>query len=66
MSSIVFLTGATSGFGQSCARKFASAGHKLILNGRRKERLEALATELKNAHQTESLILPIDVRNQEE
>ena len=66
MSSIVFITGATSGFGQSCARKFASAGHKLILNGRRKERLEALATELKNANQTESLILPIDVRNQEE
>lgn len=65
MSSIVFITGASSGFGQSCARKFASSGHRLILNGRRKERLEELAAELKNKYQTETYLLPVDVREQD-
>lgn len=65
MSSIVFITGASSGFGQSCARKFASQGHRLILNGRRKDRLETLAKELKDDFQTDSYILAIDVREQD-
>jgi NADP-dependent 3-hydroxy acid dehydrogenase YdfG len=48
MSSIVLITGATSGFGRSCATLFAEKGHRLILNGRRKDRLEKLANELKD------------------
>lgn len=66
MSSIVFITGATSGFGLACARKFAQNGYALILNGRRKERLEALSNELQEKYQTNSYLLPIDVRNQQE
>jgi 3-hydroxy acid dehydrogenase/malonic semialdehyde reductase len=66
MSSIVFITGATSGFGLACAKKFAENGYALILNGRRKERLEALSTELQEKYQTNCYLLPVDVRNQEE
>ncbi len=43
---IVFVTGATSGFGESIARKFIQNGSKVIATGRRKERLEKLKAEL--------------------
>ncbi|RJF98942.1 SDR family NAD(P)-dependent oxidoreductase [Noviherbaspirillum saxi] len=43
---IVLITGATSGFGEEMARKFAQNGHKVIATGRRKERLDKLAAEL--------------------
>ena len=39
---IVFITGASSGIGRSCARAFAAQGTKLILAARRAERLEEL------------------------
>lgn len=42
MSNVVFITGATSGFGAASARKFADNGWKVIATGRRLERLEAL------------------------
>ncbi len=42
---IVFVTGATSGFGAAIARRFAAEGHQIIAAGRRKERLEALRQE---------------------
>lgn len=42
----VFITGATSGFGEAAARRFASAGARLVLCGRRGERLEALRNGL--------------------
>ncbi|MFG1172625.1 bifunctional NADP-dependent 3-hydroxy acid dehydrogenase/3-hydroxypropionate dehydrogenase YdfG [Erwiniaceae bacterium CAU 1747] len=43
---IVFVTGATAGFGQSITRRFIAQGHKVIATGRRQERLEALKAEL--------------------
>ncbi|MEI7076256.1 bifunctional NADP-dependent 3-hydroxy acid dehydrogenase/3-hydroxypropionate dehydrogenase YdfG [Pectobacterium carotovorum] len=43
---IIFVTGATAGFGESITRKFISAGHKVIATGRRQERLDALKAEL--------------------
>ena len=43
----VMITGATGGFGEAFARKFAAAGCKLILTSRKQDRLDALATELK-------------------
>jgi 3-hydroxy acid dehydrogenase / malonic semialdehyde reductase len=49
MNKIVLITGATSGFGEATARKFAAGGFDLIITGRRKERLEALKKELESA-----------------
>ncbi len=43
---IVFITGASAGFGAEMARTFAGHGHQVILAGRRVERLQALAAEL--------------------
>jgi NADP-dependent 3-hydroxy acid dehydrogenase YdfG len=42
---IVFVTGATSGFGAAIARRFAAEGHRIIAAGRRQERLSALVAE---------------------
>lgn len=44
--SCVFITGATSGFGAAAARRFAAEGARLVLCGRRAERLEAMQGEL--------------------
>jgi 3-hydroxy acid dehydrogenase/malonic semialdehyde reductase len=58
---IVFVTGATSGFGAAIARRFARDGHRIIATGRRAERLAALRAEL---GQAVALTLPLDVRDQ--
>jgi len=61
MKSTVFITGATSGFGEATARLFADAGWKLVLTGRRKERLDALCAELSAKTEVHGLVL--DVRD---
>ena len=61
MNKIVLITGATSGIGLACARKFAANGDKLILTGRNEQRL----TELKRELGTEVLTLAFDVRDRE-
>jgi 3-hydroxy acid dehydrogenase/malonic semialdehyde reductase len=43
---IVFITGASAGFGAAIARQFVAAGHRAVISGRRAERLEALRNEL--------------------
>ncbi|MBN3206912.1 bifunctional NADP-dependent 3-hydroxy acid dehydrogenase/3-hydroxypropionate dehydrogenase YdfG [Pectobacterium brasiliense] len=58
---IIFVTGATAGFGESITRKFISAGHKVIATGRRQERLDALKAELGDALYP----LKLDVRNRQ-
>lgn len=45
MQSVIFITGATSGFGAATARKFAENGWKVVATGRRLERLQALQSE---------------------
>lgn len=61
MSKIVFITGATAGFGKACAEKFAAHGYDLILNGRRADRLQELCSALEKKFNIAVLILPFDV-----
>lgn len=60
------VTGATAGIGEACTHILAQNGYKLIVTGRRKERLEALAQQLKEKYNTEVHTLNFDVRNREE
>ena len=64
MNKIVLITGATSGIGLGCARKFAENGDRLILTGRNEKRLDEIRHELE-AKGTEVIILPFDVRDSE-
>jgi 3-hydroxy acid dehydrogenase / malonic semialdehyde reductase len=64
MANIVFITGATSGFGKACAEKFATHGYDLILNGRRTDRLQEMAGILEKKYNVAALQLPFDVREQ--
>ncbi len=62
---IVFITGASSGIGRSCARAFAAKGARLILAARRRDRLRALAAELMRTYASKVHNLALDVRSQE-
>jgi 3-hydroxy acid dehydrogenase / malonic semialdehyde reductase len=66
MNKTVLITGATSGFGKACAQRFAKEGYRIIINGRRKERLQQLQQELQNEYGAEVHILVFDVRQKEE
>lgn len=61
LMSIVCITGASSGFGKSCAELFAGHGHHLIITARRADRLEALAADLRARHSVQVLPLVFDV-----
>ena len=63
MDQYIFITGASSGFGEATARLFAKRGWSLILLARRKERLLALKEELSN--QVEVIVLSCDVREEQ-
>ncbi len=63
MDNIVLITGATSGIGEACAKKYAAAGHSLIVTGRRAERLEELKLTLEEAHGIQVLPLVFDVQD---
>lgn len=62
---IVFITGASSGIGEGCAKKFAENGYRLVLNGRNLEKLNRLNELLKREYGAETLLLPFDVRDRE-
>lgn len=66
MNRIIFITGATSGIGKACAEKFASGGDKVIINGRRTDKLGELKESLVQKYQSEVFVTPFDVRNKEE
>lgn len=65
MKDYVYITGASSGFGEACARKFASGGWNLIITGRRADRLERLKSELQST-EIDVITSAYDVRNSEE
>lgn len=58
------ITGATSGIGEACARRFALGGYNLILTGRNTSRLTELKSELETTG-SEVLAMAFDVRNRE-
>ncbi len=61
MTKTAFITGATSGIGQATAKLFAKQGMKLVLCGRRQDRLDTLKTELSGETQVHTL--NFDVRD---
>ena len=64
MNKTILITGATSGIGLACARKFAENGDRLILTGRNESRLAEIRREL-TKKDTEVLTLTFDVRDRE-
>lgn len=62
MKKTAFITGATSGIGEACARKFAEGGYRLVITGRNAAKLETLKTALE-AEGTEVRTLVFDVRD---
>jgi len=66
MHNIILVTGATSGFGKAIAEKFAAHHWDCIITGRRKDRLDELANELRDKYQVRVLSLVFDVQDREE
>ena len=60
---VVFITGASSGIGRACAKRFASAQTRLILCARRIGKLDALAKELHLEYGVDVHTLHLDVRH---
>jgi 3-hydroxy acid dehydrogenase/malonic semialdehyde reductase len=60
---IIFITGATAGFGKAIAYKFAEHGYDLILNGRREERLREIEKDITEQYGAKVICLPFDVRD---
>lgn len=62
----VLVTGASSGFGKAIATRFAQAGDHLIITGRRGDRLEQLADDLRNEYEVNISIKVFDVQKRNE
>lgn len=66
MSDIVMVTGSTSGIGKAIAELLAKNGFRVIVTGRRQERIEELVDELKLKHNCSITGLSFDITNKEE
>ena len=62
-NTVVCITGATSGIGKATAELFAKKGYKLIITGRRYDRLDELKSTFEENHDSQVLALPFDVRD---
>ena len=60
---VVWITGASSGIGKAMSIEWARLGYKVALSARRKELLELVATEIKNAG-GETLVVPVDIMDE--
>lgn len=60
----VFITGATAGIGKAIAELFANSECHLIINGRRKKRLQNFKKDLEQRHDIQVVTAPFDVRDQ--
>lgn len=65
MIKTILITGATSGFGKACANAFAADHHRLILTGRRMDRLNDDAALLREKYGIEVMVLNFDVRDRD-
>ncbi|WP_058480224.1 SDR family NAD(P)-dependent oxidoreductase [Legionella waltersii] len=63
---IILITGASSGIGWACAKLLSEHGARLIISGRREEKLNHLAEDLLKEHNSQHYVLPLDVRSKTE
>jgi len=66
MKKTVLVTGATAGIGAAIANRFAEEGCRVIITGRRKERLDDMVARLEHEHKTDTFALAFDIRNHKE
>jgi 3-hydroxy acid dehydrogenase / malonic semialdehyde reductase len=62
---LTLVTGASSGIGEACARRFAAEGADLVLWARREDRLASLARELSREHGVSVRVAAVDVRDRD-
>lgn len=62
----ILITGATAGFGEATAERFAKEGHNVIITGRRQERLTSIAKKLTEQYGVKVLPLCFDVQNRQQ
>ena len=60
---VVLITGASSGIGEACARRFAAEGARVLLCARREQRLADLASELRTTFDADIHTFLLDVRD---
>lgn len=63
---VAFVTGASQGIGEACARVLAEAGARIILASRNLERLQYLAAEINQKRADAALALALDVTHEEQ